>query len=131
MSTPPRRRIVDAISPSPTFIGAGTTLVGDLRCEGDLAVAGDVTGDAQLQGSFTLSQGAQWLGNVAARNAVLAGDVQGSVDCVDKLEIRQSARVHGAVRARSIAIAEGAVIDGEMSVTSSAPIVRYQEKRHD
>ena len=129
MSTPPNRRIADRISASPTFIGAGTTVIGDLICEGDLAVGGNVTGDTRVRGSFTLSDKAQWKGHVEAENAIVAGGGEGSVHCAGKLEIRKSARIHGAVRARSIAVAEGAVIDGEMSVTSGAAVIHYQERR--
>ena len=40
MSDEPRRRLADRVSTSPTFIGAGTTLTGNLDCSGDLVVAG-------------------------------------------------------------------------------------------
>ncbi|PZN31414.1 MAG: hypothetical protein DIU71_09980 [Proteobacteria bacterium] len=129
MSDTPRRRHADRISGSPTFIGDGTTLNGNLDCQGDLVVGGKVVGDCSVCGVVTLSEGGRWEGKLEANNAILAGEVEGTVLIREKLEIRKTARIKGTVQARVIAVAEGAVIDGEMAVTSGAPVVEYQEKR--
>lgn len=125
----PRRRLTDRASSSPTFIGVGTTLTGNLDCEGDLVVGGRVVGDSTVHGAFTLAEGGQWEGRLEVKTAVIAGQWQGEIIASEKLEIRKSARIHGTVSARSIAVAQGAVIDGEMSVTTGAPVVRFEEKR--
>ena len=55
-----------------------------------------------------------------------------SGDCLviaDKLEIGCTAVIRGNVTARSIAIAQGAIVEGDIAVTSGAPIVHFQEKR--
>ena len=129
MTDTPRRRLADHVSSSPTFIGAGSALTGNLSCGGDLVVAGSVNGDSTVRGSFTLSEGGRWEGRIQADNAVIAGDVEGTLHVADKLEIRATARLRGALSARSIAVARGAVIEGDMAVTSGAPVVHYEEKR--
>lgn len=129
MSDTPRRRLSDRVSSSPTFIGSGSKFVGTLECEGDLVVGGLVNGEGTVRGSLTLSEGGRWEGQMRATNVVLAGEVDGSVIVSEKLEIRKSARIRGSVSARVIAVAEGAVIDGDMAVTSGAPVVKYEEKR--
>jgi|HigsolmetaAR204D_1030405.scaffolds.fasta_scaffold02455_3 cytoskeletal protein CcmA (bactofilin family) len=126
-----RRRHADRVSASPTFIGAGSTFIGNLECEGDLVVGGRVSGDGIVRGVFTLAEGGRWEGRIEAANAVVAGDIDGTIHVSEKLEIRKTARLSGNVSARTIAIAQGAVVDGEMSVTSGAPIVTYEEKRKD
>jgi cytoskeletal protein CcmA (bactofilin family) len=125
----PRRRLADKVSGSPTFLGAGSIMTGDLQCQGDLVVAGSVTGDCICQGSFTLADGASWEGRLQANNAVIAGQVRGSLMIAEKIEIRKSARIRGSVSARSIAVAQGALIEGDLAVTSGASVVRYEEKR--
>lgn len=129
MSETPRRRATDRVAGSPTFIGAGTTLNGNLNCEGDLIVGGVVIGDSKVRGALTLSEGGRWEGRVQASNAVIAGEWHGEIVTAEKLEIRKTARIRGAVSARSIAIAQGAVIEGEMAVTSGQPVIHYDEKR--
>ena len=127
----PRRRHSDRVSASPTFIGAGSKFTGNLSCEGDLVVGGDVNGEGEVRGALTLSEGGHWEGKIQATNAVIAGEVTGTVSVSEKLEIRKTARLRGIVSARTIAVAQGAVIDGEMSVTSGAPVVSYEEKRKE
>ena len=129
MTDTPRRRLADHVSSSPTFIGAGSALTGNLECGGDLVVAGSVNGDSTVRGSFTLSEGAQWEGRISAANAVISGELEGTLVVAEKLEIRATARLRGAVSARSIAVARGAVIEGDMAVTSGQPVVHYEEKR--
>lgn len=131
MSDTPRRRLADRVSSSPTFVGAGCRFIGNLDCESDLLVGGFVKGEGEVRGAFTLSEGGRWEGQIQATHAVIAGEVQGTVIATEKLEIRKSARIRGSVRARTIAVAQGAVIDGEMAVTSGAPVVRYEEKRKE
>lgn len=129
MSDTPRRRATDHPSGSPTFIGAGSKFMGNFECGGDLVVGGVIHGDAAIRGSLTLSQGGGWRGDVQASSAVIAGEVEGSVVIAEKLEIRHTARIRGSVRARVIAVAQGAVIEGDMAVTSGEPVVRFEEKR--
>lgn len=129
MSDTPRRRVTDKISSTPTFIGVGTELVGNMRCAGDLVVGGSARADCSIGGAFTLSEGAEWEGTLQAANAVIAGTLVGDVVIAEKLEIRKTARIRGSITARSIAVAQGALIEGDMAVTSGAPVVRYEEKR--
>lgn len=131
MSDMPRRRLADRVSSSPTFIGAGARFKGNLECDADLVVAGTVDGEGVVRGSLTLSPGGRWEGQVRAANAVIAGEVEGVVTVEEKLEIRKTARIRGAVAAPTIAIAQGAIVDGEMSATSGAAVIHYQEKRQD
>jgi cytoskeletal protein CcmA (bactofilin family) len=128
MSEAPRRRLSDKMPSSPTLIGVGTVVVGNLECEGDLIVGGSVQGDSSVRGSFSLFDTARWVGRVEARFAVIAGELQGELHVIEKLEIRKSARIRGMVSARSVAVAQGAVIEGDLSVISG-DVVRYDEKR--
>jgi len=129
MSESPRRRFTDRIGSSPTFVGAGSTFTGTVACEGDVVVAGRITGNGSISGSLNLLEGARWEGDIEAARAVVAGDVEGTLRISDKLEIQKSARIRGKVSARVLAIAAGAVVDGEMLVTSEAPVVRFEDKR--
>lgn len=129
MSDTPQRRVTDKSTGSPTFLGLGSIMSGDLQCQGDLVVAGNVTGDCIAQGSFTLADGARWEGRLQAKNAIIAGEVVGGLMIGEKIEIRKTARIRGSVSARSIAVAKGALIEGDLSVTTGAAVVHFEEKR--
>ena len=125
----PKRRFLDPVSPTPTVISAGTVLMGNLRGKGQFVVSGEVHGDAELEGAFHLSVSGRWYGNIQAQQATVAGKIDGALSVEDKLEIGYSAVIRGKVSARTIAIAKGAIVDGEIVVTSDAAIVSFEEKR--
>ncbi len=132
-----KRRFLDSMglhgsaSPIPTIVGAGTLFVGNIRGKGQFVVCGEVHGDGELEGALNLSATASWYGTIRAHQAIIAGKIIGGVIVEDKLEIARTAVIRGRVSARTVAIAVGAIVDGEIEVTSGIPIVQFQEKRED
>ena len=130
MTDTPHRRLTDRIGSSPTLIGTGSTFTGNFDCGGDLVVSGNIIGNSRVAGSLTLADTGHWQGDIVASTAIVAGEIRGNLTITDRLELRKSARIRGTIRAKSIAIATGAVIDGDMSVTSNLPVVHFDERRN-
>jgi cytoskeletal protein CcmA (bactofilin family) len=78
-----------------------------------------------------VSKSADWVGDITAKQAVLAGKVTGKVEVEDKLEISASAVITGEIVAKVLAIANGARIEGEVTVTSGRAIMKFDEKRSE
>lgn len=131
MSETPRRRLLDAFSGSPTYLGERSAFVGNLESAGPLVLCGRIHGDGRIEGALHLAVSGHWEGTVHARQAIVAGRVTGNIVVEEKLEIGRTAVIHGSVTARSLAIAKGAVVDGDITVTSGAPITRFEERRKD
>jgi cytoskeletal protein CcmA (bactofilin family) len=132
MSEPKRRffeRLPLDTSPTTTFIGAGSSFVGNFRGTGLFVVSGEVHGDGDIAGGLNLSNTGIWHGHIRADHAIIAGQITGGLTVADKLEIGYSAVIRGRVSARTIAIAKGAIIDGEIEVTSGTPVTQFEEKR--
>jgi len=129
MSEALKRRLVDQIGESPTFVAEGSQLTGDVETPGPLVVSGTVSGDGRVGGALHMAVRARWEGEIHARAAVIAGKVTGKLVVEDKLEVGMSAVIHADVVARSIAVAKGAIIDGAVTVTSGQPVVQFEEKR--
>lgn len=129
MADQPRRRLMDRATATPTLVGAGSKLEGELDCGGDLVVQGDVVGNAKVGGSLTLAEEGQWEGNLQTGSAILCGNLIGDITVAEKLEIRKTARIRGSIRAKTIAIETGARIDGDMAVTSGKPVIQFEERR--
>jgi cytoskeletal protein CcmA (bactofilin family) len=125
----PKRRFLEGSTSTATFIGGQSVFEGNIRGLGQFVVSGEVHGDGDIQGGLNLCAGARWHGDIRARRAVIAGEIIGSLIVEDKLEIGYTAVIRGKVSARTIAIAKGAIVDGEIEVTSDAPVVRFEEKR--
>ncbi|HTW39096.1 MAG TPA: polymer-forming cytoskeletal protein [Steroidobacteraceae bacterium] len=129
MSDSPRRRLLDFFGGAPSFLAEGCRVTGDVETVGPLAVCGAIRGDGHVRGALNMALRSEWEGEIRAERAVIAGKIVGGLTVEDKLEIGASAVIRGRVSARSIAIAKGAVIDGELIVTSGQPIVSFEEKR--
>ena len=129
MSEEPKRRLADRLGMSPTVISESTTVVGDVETRGPLMVSGHVRGDGRIGGTLSMSKSAEWQGDIAAKQAVLAGKVTGKIVIEEKLEISASAVITGEIVAKVLAIANGARIEGEVTVTSGKAILKFDEKR--
>lgn len=129
MSDAPKRRFLDRSTSTPTLIGSGSRIEGELNCPGDLAIAGDVIGKGQIGGMLTLADTGSWQGELVCDHAVVAGRIAGDILVRHKLEVRQTARIQGRLSAQHVAIAEGAIVEAEIIVLSGEPVQRFAEKR--
>lgn len=129
MSETPKRRLLDYLGGSPTFVAPGCRITGDVQTTGPLVLGGIIHGDGHIRGPLNLTAQAEWEGDVRAEQAVIAGKVIGALAVGGRLEIGATAVIRAHVSARSIAIAKGAVIDGELIVTSGQPVISFEDKR--
>jgi cytoskeletal protein CcmA (bactofilin family) len=125
----PRRRFFDLNSAPPTVIGAESVFVGNIRGAGQFVVSGEVHGDGEIDGGLNLAVTGVWNGYIQAHHAIIAGKITGGLAVRDQLEIGYTAVIRGRVTARTVAIARGAIIDGDIEVTSGEPVVEFEEKR--
>lgn len=123
------RRIQDSSSGPTTFIAASTKIVGRISGQGAYVFCGTVEGDCDIEGPLTLAEGSHWKGTLKATDIVVAGTVEGDVIARHRVEIAGTARVTGSLCGNSIAVAEGAVIEGEIKVVSGEPLTTFHEKR--
>ena len=124
-----KRRLMDQIGDSPTFVAEGSRVTGDLETAGPLVVCGAVRGDGRIGGALRMAVTAQWEGEIHTRAAVIAGRITGRLVVEDKLEVGMTAVIRADIVARSIAVARGAIIDGAVTVTSGEPVMQFEEKR--
>jgi cytoskeletal protein CcmA (bactofilin family) len=124
-----KRRIQDSSAGPTTYIAPSTKIVGTLTGKGPYVFCGVVEGDCDIDGPVTLAEGSRWKGTLRATDIIVAGVVEGDVIARQRVEISGTARVTGSLAGNSIAVAEGAIIEGEIKVTSGAPPVKFDEKR--
>jgi cytoskeletal protein CcmA (bactofilin family) len=129
MSDLPKRRLLDQFGTSPTYIAEGSRIQGDIDTRGPLVLSGTLEGNGRVGAGLSISVGARLLGDVQARSAVIAGEVIGNVTIEEKLEIGATAIIRGSIAAKSLAIANGAVIEGDIVVTGTQPVIKFDEKR--
>jgi cytoskeletal protein CcmA (bactofilin family) len=127
--THPRRRFLDGRGGAPTLLGDGGRVEGHVSIPGPLAVSGTIVADGEVGGVLTIGRTGCWHGNVRAHAAVVLGELRGTLEVATTLELGRTAIVHGTVRAALVAIADGAVVDGDIEVTGETPVVRFTDRR--
>jgi cytoskeletal protein CcmA (bactofilin family) len=124
-----KRRIQDGTNGPTTYVAASTKIVGTISGQGTYVFCGTVEGDCDITGPLTLAETGRWKGMLMATDIVVAGTVEGDVIAKQRVEISGKARVTGSISGNSIAVAEGAIIEGEIKVASGSPPTTFQEKR--
>ena len=122
------RRSLDGVEGFTTSVGAGSVFTGTIGGEGHTIVLGRVEGSSDLNGTLVIGEGGAWLGNVTAKNVVIAGELEGTIVAQEKIEILSTAQIRGSLTSPVIAIAEGAVHDGEIHM---GEVKRFTDRRDD
>lgn len=113
----------------PTLIGEYMTYRGDLTGSGNYLVHGRVEGGCDIDGHLMLGPTSAWHGDIVATHVIIAGEVVGDVYAGTKLELHATARIRGNITSPVIAMAEGALYDGEIHMRPRPQLVRFSEKR--
>jgi cytoskeletal protein CcmA (bactofilin family) len=126
MSTNKGRRTLDDVNGFSTSVGPDSIFKGTISGTGHGIILGHVEGDSDVEGTLVVGEGGIWKGNIFAENVVVAGTVEGNIVAKEKIDIVSTARVNGSLTSPFIAIAEGAVHEGEIHM---ARVKRYTDKR--
>ena len=124
-----RRRLTDRASGPASLISAGCAISGHIKSNGDFHVSGDVEGDCEVEGAVTLTKHGRWFGTITAGHVIVAGHVDGDIAATGSIEIMNTARITGSVSGKAIAVAEGAVVEGQMMTTGNIDPTEFVEKR--
>lgn len=124
-----RRRMQDSVRGAATYVAQGSIFQGTLHGKGAFVFCGVFEGDCDIDGPVTLAAGGHWVGTLKATDIIIAGTVEGDVIAAQRVEVAGTARIVGSLAGHAIAVAEGAIIDGELRVTSGDDSQRFEEKR--
>jgi cytoskeletal protein CcmA (bactofilin family) len=105
-----RRRSRD----TPSTIGVGIKLKGELRGEGSLTVHGQFEGDIVLDGTLHVGPEGRVDANITAHAIVVGGIVRGNLSADTRVEILPTGALTGTVKSTSFAAADGASVKSEL-----------------
>ena len=131
LGTKKQRRTLDKVGGVSTVVGAGAIFTGHFKGTENYVIYGKIVGDCDLEGTVVIEEGGLWRGNITALNVIIAGEVHGDVVGHKKIELAQTAKIVGSIAGPTMAIAEGAVIEGAIKMTSGGAPVRFVDRRTD
>lgn len=124
-----KRRILDSADSAATYIAPTTKITGKLIGKGTYVFCGELEGECDIDGPITLAEGSKWKGTLRAGDVIVAGRIDGDVIAKHRIEVAETAHIAGSLAGRSIAVAEGAVIEGDIKVTNGGTAQEFKEKR--
>ncbi|MFA4872524.1 MAG: polymer-forming cytoskeletal protein [Patescibacteria group bacterium] len=99
-----------------TIIGATVKLEGDFVGENNVVVEGTVRGSMKTKQNLRITPNSKIFASIEAQNATIAGEVHGNIKIIEQLELLSTARINGDIEAKAISVANGAVINGKISM---------------
>jgi len=98
-------------------IGKSFVIKGQVSCDGDLYIDGQVEGSVDPKGnSLTIGPEGRLKANVMASAVVIRGTLEGNIHASERVDLKQSAVVVGDIVTQSISIEPGAQIKGSIEV---------------
>jgi cytoskeletal protein CcmA (bactofilin family) len=116
-----------------TSITGATAITGEIHGRGDLRLDGQMNGEIHLKGLLVIGKECRFSGRAEAEHIIIEGSAEGRIRALNKVEIRASARVRGKIVCQQIAIAEGAMLEGEVKSRKGVPVEPkyFSEKRKE
>lgn len=103
------------------FIDQGSEFEGKLTFKDTVRVDGVFRGEITSQNTLIVGETGEILATVRSRNVLISGTVTGNVFASERLVLHKTAHVDGDVEAGTLAIEEGAVINGKVTMGGSRP----------
>src|SRR5689334_17508428 len=94
---------------------------GELDTDGTVRVEGRVEGPKHRVGTLIVGAGGFVVGDVDAKDVVVAGQIQGNIHASGRLEIETGASIVGEIRANVMVLREGAAVHGQISIGATPP----------
>lgn len=96
-----------------TLIGKETSFKGNLEAPGGaVRIDGYFEGELHIGGDLIIGETGKVIGNLIAKNVVVAGEVNGSIESRGKLELAPTAKVVGDSKMVTLIIEDGAFLQG-------------------
>jgi cytoskeletal protein CcmA (bactofilin family) len=107
-------------SPIPTtnfsVFDSHMSITGDVETDGALRIDGRLEGSINRADLVVIGEGASVVGDVNAREVIVAGAVTGNIFAKQRTELFSNAIVAGDIRSAAILIQEGGVVQGRLYI---------------
>lgn len=103
-----------------TVIAPGTIVKGEMTFENVAHIEGKFEGKITAKGELRVAESAVCAAEVAAGNIVVDGRIEGNLKAAERIQLNAKAKLRGDIVAKKLVMAEGACIEGHVSVGAGA-----------
>jgi cytoskeletal protein CcmA (bactofilin family) len=98
---------------STTIIGAGTTITGNMQCNGDIRIDGILKGNLDAKAKVIIGAEGLIEGDIFGKQADVMGQVNGKINISDLLYLHAKSTVNGDIFAGQLQIDPAAIFNGK------------------
>ena len=108
-------------------ISAGTTVEGNITCNGDVRIDGKVKGTLYSTGKIVVGESAQLKGNMLCGATDFWGKMDGDIYVKDVLSLKSTSVVNGNIHVQKFQVEMGAAINGSFSMISEGDFDKLRD----
>ncbi|MBN2681146.1 MAG: polymer-forming cytoskeletal protein [Bacteroidales bacterium] len=98
---------------SVNILGPGTSITGDVSCEGDIRIDGNLIGNLKSKGKLVIGQTGSIKGEIICKNADISGVLEGKITVEELLSLKSTSKLIGDIKnTDKLNIEPGAVFTG-------------------
>jgi len=109
-------------------LAQGTTIVGDVKSDGDFRIDGVIEGTIETKGRLVVGQTGVIKGTTVCINAEVEGTLSGKVKVSELLSLKSTAKITGEVVIGKLAIEPGATFDATCAMKGSVKNINGGDK---
>ncbi len=128
MFTIVKSKISAEASNSSSLFSKGTSVIGDIECDGDIRVDGKIIGNIIVTGKLIIGEAAEINGEVKANNADVYGKIVGKLIIADLLSINHTGFVEGDLYAGKLQIESSATFNGVCHMTLPGSVIDIKQE---
>jgi cytoskeletal protein CcmA (bactofilin family) len=113
---------------SVNLLAQGTSIVGDVKSNGDFRIDGTLKGTLSVKGKLVVGPSGHIEGQIECQNADVSGEIKGKINVSELLMLRSNAKINGDIFTGKIAIEPDAQFTGTCSMGG---IVKNIQASHD
>lgn len=106
---------------SVNLIGAGTSIEGEVKSNGDVRIDGSIRGSVTSKSKVVVGTTGTIEGDVNCQNADISGIIKGKIICTEMLFLKSTAKIMGDITTGKLVVEAGATFTGSCSM---GPVIK-------
>lgn len=118
----------EAASSSINLIGAGTTIEGQVKSNGDIRIDGTIIGSVTSKSKVVVGSTGKIEGDIFCQNADVSGAVRGKTNITEMLFLKATAIVSGDINTGKLVVEVGAAFTGNCNMGPMIKDIKHGDK---
>jgi len=114
-----------------TIIGASIKVKGNFQGQGDIVIEGALEGSLKTEANLYIGDKAKVVASVESKDATINGEVKGNIKTRGYLALGSTAKIFGDIQYNELSVERGAVINGQLLMTTEISNRRENKKVED